>query len=503
MKAFKNIFIEVTAYFFILLFCYAAVSKLVDFENFQVQIAQSPMLSSFTNIISYGVITIELMVSVLLIFVRTRKSGLFLSYLLMVFFTAYIYIILNYSEFIPCSCGGILEKMGWQTHLIFNIVCVVLAFVSLITIDYCSKAEVLKSISYLLFFGIGSSLFLFYMHRKSEEMLHQENAFIRRFPQHPISENARLSLGLNSYYFAGVNGDTIYLGNTTSPFVLTKITDFKNIRDFNLKSSSNSYHFQAPTIHVSDNKIYLTDGTIPVVYQGLVGNQNLNPILQPKQKFNKIAFVNDGGYILSSHNRSFDIQTLGKISKESPHKITWKPDLLKKNQDGYFEPDGMLLYDKSLNRVVYVYYYKNQFIVTDSHLNLKGTFRTIDSLSVPKIDVVKMSDGSKKIGNKAIIVNKKTLVHKGVLFIESDRVGKYEYKDQWKRAVTMDMYSITNQKYLGSFYVPKPKGQKRMQYAIDDQNLYIIIENEIIRYRFAQNITSHFISGEAENLNQE
>jgi len=38
---------------------------------------------------------------------------------------------------------------------------------------------------------------------------------------------------------------------------------------------------------------------------------------------------------------------------------------------------------------------------------------------------------------------------------------------------------------------------------IDHENLYVIIENEIIKYRLAQNIRKHFISGEAENLNKE
>ncbi len=39
----------------------------------------------------------------------------------MAMFTGYIIIILNYAERIPCSCGGILNKMGWHDHLIFNI----------------------------------------------------------------------------------------------------------------------------------------------------------------------------------------------------------------------------------------------------------------------------------------------------------------------------------------------------------------------------------------------
>ena len=36
-------------------------------------------------------------------------------------FTAYIYILLNYSSFVPCSCGGILESLTWKEHMLFNI----------------------------------------------------------------------------------------------------------------------------------------------------------------------------------------------------------------------------------------------------------------------------------------------------------------------------------------------------------------------------------------------
>nr|WP_305050896.1 MauE/DoxX family redox-associated membrane protein [Elizabethkingia bruuniana] len=100
------------AYFFILLFCYAAISKVFDFENFQVQIAQSPLLSAYAEFVSYAVIIIELLIVLALIFTSTKRLGLYASLGIMVAFTVYIFLILNYSEFIPCSCGGILEKDG-------------------------------------------------------------------------------------------------------------------------------------------------------------------------------------------------------------------------------------------------------------------------------------------------------------------------------------------------------------------------------------------------------
>mgnify|MGYP001346109640 CR=1 FL=1 len=34
---------------------------------------------------------------------------------------------LHYSFYVPCSCGGVLLQMSWQQHLVFNIVASLLA----------------------------------------------------------------------------------------------------------------------------------------------------------------------------------------------------------------------------------------------------------------------------------------------------------------------------------------------------------------------------------------
>ena len=117
-------------YFFIILFVYAAVSKLTDFENFQVQVAQSPLLSAFATPIAYGVVLGELIIALMLCFTKSRLLGLYLFLGFMTAFTVYIFLILNYSPFVPCSCGGVLEKMGWWEHLWFNgVVCLVTVFI--------------------------------------------------------------------------------------------------------------------------------------------------------------------------------------------------------------------------------------------------------------------------------------------------------------------------------------------------------------------------------------
>jgi uncharacterized membrane protein YphA (DoxX/SURF4 family) len=128
----RKLVVEIISLLLITLFVYAATSKLLDYEKFTVQIGQSPVLTGFRDYLPWLVISIELLVSVALLVPRFRLAGLFAAFSLMVMFTCYIIAILNFSTYIPCSCGGVLEKLGWTEHLIFNGVFVVLSFIGVV-----------------------------------------------------------------------------------------------------------------------------------------------------------------------------------------------------------------------------------------------------------------------------------------------------------------------------------------------------------------------------------
>lgn len=132
----KAIAIEIICFLFIMLFMYAAVSKLMDYQKFTVQIGQSPLLTGFGGSIPWLVISTEILVSILLIIPRFRLFALFGSFILMNMFTAYIVAILNFSPYVPCSCGGILEKLGWTEHLIFNFGFIALALTGIVLLTY-------------------------------------------------------------------------------------------------------------------------------------------------------------------------------------------------------------------------------------------------------------------------------------------------------------------------------------------------------------------------------
>lgn len=127
----RGMIVELISYLFILLFLYAAVNKLLDFQKFKVQLGQSPLLTNYAIAIAWLIPTIEILICVLLYLKKTLLIGLYASFSLMLLFTTYIIVILTLTERIPCSCGGILEKMGWTEHLIFNIAFVFLAIIAI------------------------------------------------------------------------------------------------------------------------------------------------------------------------------------------------------------------------------------------------------------------------------------------------------------------------------------------------------------------------------------
>jgi len=142
MKKSNTRIAEFISYFFILLFCYAAISKLLDFENFQNQVSESPLLNEFSQILPYTVIIIEFLIAGLLCYRKTRTTGLIGSFVLMLVFTGYIALLLSTSQHLPCSCGGILEKMSWHQHLYFNMGCVILTIIALgLNLKYSRPAD--------------------------------------------------------------------------------------------------------------------------------------------------------------------------------------------------------------------------------------------------------------------------------------------------------------------------------------------------------------------------
>ncbi|KQK26078.1 hypothetical protein AR438_10885 [Chryseobacterium aquaticum] len=498
MNATKTRFVEIVSYFLILLFCYASISKIMDFENFQVQIAQSPIFSSVAGLISYGVLVVELLVCILLIFERSRMIGLYASFFLMVSFTIYIYVILNYSDNVPCSCGGILEQMGWRTHLIFNVATVILSSAAIVLYSNIKNKNIITSGLLQVSLAAFSVAMIIILYHRSDYMIKKENHFVRKFLQHPVTEEKRYDLQVNSYYFAGSTKDSVYLGNYTTPFSLISMdTGLNEMNEKKIIPDRYDFSFKRAMFQVNAPYYYLYDGTVPVIYRGSLGNEKVHTYSKSQAYFSQLINWDKNSFVFSTYYAPLKKQSLGVLRPEEKNHLQLKPDLLQKSKDGVFETDGQMHFDSDNQSLVYVHYNKNQFLVLDKDLNIKGDLKTIDTISQPQIDVAELSDGRRKMDKPPLKVNVTSTVKYGLLFNQSKLMGRYENSKNWENNAVIDVYSIAEQNYLGSFYISKPKEIKKIQLEIAGDYLFVLVGNEIIRYRFAQNLTMHFIKGES------
>lgn len=107
---------------FIVILSRTAVLKIIDFKNFQLQLAQSPLLSTTGEMMSYTIIGTEILIVVLLCFHRTRSLGFIGSIMLMTVFATYIGYVLLIMENPPCICIGMFEKSSWKENLSYTVV---------------------------------------------------------------------------------------------------------------------------------------------------------------------------------------------------------------------------------------------------------------------------------------------------------------------------------------------------------------------------------------------
>lgn len=497
----RSLIIQTITCLYILLFVYTAFSKLLDFENFRVQLAQSPLLSAYAGFLAPFVILGEIVISGLLCYKPYRLFGLYAAFEFMVAFSVYIYLLLNFSDFIPCSCGGVIENLDWTEHLVFNLVFSAIALLAIVLLEK-EKFSKMKTVLARAFFGaLFVLLLIVVLFISSEHIIKKENNFIRRFIKYPITEDLALDLGVNSFYFAGVDDNHIYLGNTTAPLVLTCIdTSFTTRTSMKVKIQNSSLPFRFLQFSVSAPFYYVYDGTVPVIFKGLLGDTTTKTILYKDCYFSQLQVIDSLNFAFRTRSSKTKSLVLGKLFLEHNPNISINYDLITKQVDGMFDADGQLLFDDKTGELLYIYHYRNQILVIDQDLHLIHRFNTIDTISHAQVQVQSLKNGLYKLGAPPLKVNNISYLHGQVLFNVSNLMGKYESRKMWKEAVIIDLYLTGKKEYSGSFYVHNRGKNKLTRMLATDTHLFVLSGTEIVRYRFAQSVTRHFKTGEAENL---
>lgn len=467
-------------YLFIFLFVYAALSKLIDYETFTIQMAQSPLLTAFAGYLGWIVPFVEIVVALLLFFTTSRVVGLYASFLIMVLFTGYIFLILNFSDFVPCSCGGVLEKMTWHQHLVFNVFFILLAGVAMFLLHPVSVKNNILILSLLCIFGLGLLIILFAL---SESVVHRNNSFIRRYPHTVAIFNKAIDLEHNSWYLAGADIDRIYLANATAPLNMRVLdTSLQKIGDYLMTIDNMDLPFTSVRVDVQSPFFYVTDGAVPVIFRGKVRDWRASRLLNDSIFFSISTPMDSMHIAVRFISGKSGENEIGILRLSDSTQFIHNDRLLEKQIDGVFDTDGQLLYNSILNKLLYVYFYRNEYLVINPDLTLDHKGKTIDTTSRANLNVSHASDESIRLASPSFPVNSFSTANGANLYIQSDRLGRYEPKEMLKEASIIDVYNISQNTYQYSFYIHNYEKTKMNSFLVSGDKLIAIMGRYLVVY---------------------
>ncbi len=327
------------------------------------------------------------------------------------------------------------------------------------------------------------------LYAASARQKNQENPFTRKYPTGLAEIDQKFDLRNRTMYFLGAEAGKIYVGDSQAPLHVFEIDSLlKSKRHYKIKLDNDKFSFSRVQLRVMPPYFYVLDGSVPVIFRGTVDDWKAKVVWKESKLFFTHAEILDDSLLAT---RSFTDKGIGtEIGKIKITDITYDdqiPNFLQKQVDGYFDVDGIMRYDSKAKQFIYLYYYRNQFIVADENLKIRYRGNTIDTNSVAKLKISYNKDtGLRQMASPSILVNRLMAVANNKLYVNSSVRGQNESSELWSEASAIDVYDLYNGRYLHSFYVHK-FGESVTDIMVSGPSLYAIVGHHLYRYNIHQN----------------
>lgn len=292
----------------------------------------------------------------------------------------------------------------------------------------------------------------------------QPGSFLRTFPPHPVLEGDTVNVFYESYYIAGGTDHRVYLGNYSAPLHVLEI-DLDHLADTNhIVLQVDGIHDQkvwSPRVVVDSPYFYLSDGAVPMLFRGEVERWSAVRVLRDPIYFRKLVPLRPTSYAIQSLHGEIPENILGKwvVGTEEPMLV---PGILEKQIDGVFCTDGVMSVEVAENLIVYLYYYRNEYIVMDTTLQVLFRGHTLDTTTRAAITVKRLDDGSVTLSSPPRFVNLRSSLSDGLLFVHSGLRARNESETAFGKATVIDVYVARTGEYRFSFYLYDYWGTKRL-----------------------------------------
>lgn len=328
--------------------------------------------------------------------------------------------------------------------------------------------------------GVGVVILLYWL---SDQRQHSGD-FYRVYPTHPVIPLARKAVDPLYTYFAGTVGGEVILASSRNPMQLMLLAGST------LDTSSTTLvldhfaplKFTAIVVEIDSPNFYVSDGSQPFVLRGFTKDWVVRTSVMKGLHFKDVIPLGNTSFAISAVNVAAHENVLAK--KTGTGEPSYNSRLLEKQLDGIFCTDGMLHYNDYLNELIYVYYYRNQYVIADTNLVLKSRNNTIDTFAHAQIKSAVLSYETRQsyqLAAPPLAVNRRSHSYKHWLFVVSNVEALNEIEDEFKKSSVIDVYDLNSNTYAFSFYLPD-EGDKLRHVLVSDQKLYALYPGMVHAY---------------------
>jgi len=337
----------------------------------------------------------------------------------------------------------------------------------------------------ILGFVVILSLYVF-----SSELTPERHDFLRNYRMRVLRRESVLNLDNGYYHIAGMTKHGVFLHDSSSPQDVV-------IVNFELKVISRVHLSITGTdslkrkwncrMDVDSPFFYLKSGSLPMVLKGRLGDWNAVRIMNNVPFFEQGVF-GDGDHFLfqSVVTRTDGREPVNIIGMMLPNVAAPKVSsvLLEDQNDNFLTTAGILRYSKKMNSLVYIYGYRNQYIVLDENLNLLHRGNTIDDVRREMINPVETKRDSYTLASPPAVVNASARIYDQILFVHSNVMSSNEDVEHFNQASVVDLYDMNSNRYLFSFYLPDYDGVKMIDFSVADNLITASYGRYVVSYIF-------------------
>jgi hypothetical protein len=315
----------------------------------------------------------------------------------------------------------------------------------------------------------------------------EKNNFTRIF-QYQLKLKKELSNEASIIEFAGATKSSYFFKTTVPGLLLMTESNLENERYVNFQVPPEKKLSGYFNCFVDSPQVSILAGNIPAIIKI---EPNSNPTLThfPNKIFTRVVPLTRNSFIFRGlDSAKHSVEQVFYKGIPSTNTIIRENSISDKTQDGGISTDGLLSYDSTTNQVVYVFFYKNEFISMDTSLHLLYKANTVDKLtknSNIKVGVIHSASQQNLLTNTEPDkdINSLSCVNGGKLFIMSKLKADNESDDQFGKNTIIDIYSVRSGNYISSFYIPRINFEKPISFKIIEKNVIAVYKSSIILYQ--------------------